>query len=208
MLRKETMANYTEQYLEEVVAITQKLDPLEIENIVDSLVKIREHEGRLFMIGVGGGAGNASHAVCDARKTAAIESYTPTDNVSELTARINDDGWETCYTNWLKASHLNPKDAIFVFSVGGGTKEISTNLVDALKFARKTGATILGIVGVGGFTAQIADACVVVPTVNLKMVTAHTESFQLLLWHLIICHPKLMRAPMKWESTEVKHNIS
>lgn len=201
---------YVQQYLKEAVAIVRNLDQLQIQNIVDRLVTVRERSGRLFFIGVGGGAGNASHAVNDARKIADIESYTPTDNASELTARINDEGWETCYTDWLKASHLNSNDAIFVFSVGGGSEEerISMNLVHTLQFGKECGVMILGIVGRdGGFTAQIADACVVVPTVNLQTVTPHTESLQILLWHLIVSHPKLQRVPMKWEATANKFRV-
>lgn len=198
---------YIQQYLEEVAAIIRKIPKSDIQDTVERLVDVRERKGRIFFIGVGGGAGNASHAVNDFRKIAGIESYTPTDNVSELTARINDEGWETCYAEWLKGCRLNSNDAVFVLSVGGGSKEkgLSTNLICALEFAREVGAKILGIVGRdGGFAAQIADVCIIVPTVNQQTVTAHTESFQAVLWHLIVTHPKLMKTPMKWESVDRK----
>jgi len=198
-----SLMEYIQQYLQEAVTITQTLSQAAVEKMVETLIDVRAREGRLFFVGVGGGAGNATHAVNDARKIANIESYSVTDNVPELTARINDEGWETCYTEWLKASRLNSDDAVFVFSVGGGSKSanISMNLVHALQFAKGVGSTIVGIVGRdGGFTAETADACIVVPTVNPHTVTPHTESFQLLLWHLIASHPKIMRASMKWES--------
>ena len=154
-------------------------------------------------MGVGGSAGNASHAVNDFRKIAGIESYAPTDNVSELTARINDDGWDTCYANWLRGSRLSPKDAIFILSVGGGNTEnrISINLVEAMKYARQVGAKVFGIVGRdGGYTAQIADACVIIPSVNSTTVTAHTEAFQAVVWHMIVSHPDVLANQMKWET--------
>lgn len=196
--------NYTTQYLEEATAILGLLDRDSIERTLDVLLEVRRQRGRIFFLGVGGGAGHASHAVNDFRKIAHIECYAPTDNVSELTARINDDGWETAYRNWLKGSRLGPQDAVFVFSVGGGNAEnnISTNLVSALGYAREVGARICGIVGRdGGFTAKVADACVIVPVVNPATVTPHTESFQAVLWHLLVSHPKLKDAEMKWEST-------
>jgi len=196
--------DYTNQYLEEAGAILGLIDRDSVDEVLDILLDVRHHGGRIFFLGVGGGAGHASHAVNDFRKIAHIECYTPTDNVSELTARINDDGWETAYQNWLKGSHLRPEDAVFVFSVGGGNAEqkISTNVVAALSYAREVGARICGIVGRdGGFTAKVSDACVVVPVVNAATVTPHTESFQAVLWHLLVSHPRLKDAEMKWEST-------
>lgn len=195
---------YTDQYLSEAIEILQQLDQAVIERMVDLLVALREKRGRLFFLGVGGGAGHASHAVNDFRKIAEIEAYTPTDNVSELTARINDDGWETSFVNWLRGSHLKANDMVFVISVGGGDVEhnVSTNLVCALQYAQDVGAAICGVVGrQGGYTAQVADACVIVPVVNPDTVTAHTESFQALVWHLLVSHPRLKAAEMKWESS-------
>jgi D-sedoheptulose 7-phosphate isomerase len=171
--------------------------------MVNLLVALRERGGRLFLLGVGGGAANASHAVCDFRKIAGLEAYAPTDNASELTARVNDDGWETVFVNWLKGSRLNGNDMIFIFSVGGGDLErnISPNLVRALQYAEEVGASIGGVVGRdGGYTARLADACLVVPTVNLETVTPHTEAFQALVWHLLVSHPALQLSAMKWES--------
>jgi len=194
---------YTSQYLGEVREIVARLDQREIDRMVESLAELRRRGGRLFILGVGGGAGHASHAVNDFRKIARIEAYAPTDNVSELTARVNDDGWETVFLNWLKGSQLRPSDMVFVFSVGGGDLErnISPNLVRALEYTRQVGATICGIVGRdGGYTRKVADACVVVPTVNPATVTPHTEAFQAVVWHLLVSHPSLQAAPMKWES--------
>lgn len=191
------------QYLKEVVEIAERLDHEAIERLVDLLAMVRGRAGRLFFLGVGGGAGNASHAVNDFRKIADIEAYTPTDNVGELTARINDDGWETSFANWLKGSRLGPTDGVFVFSVGGGDAErgVSTNLVRALEFAKSVGARICGIVGRdGGFTAKVADVCIIIPTVNPETVTAHVEAFQAVVWHLLVSHPRLQTSPMKWES--------
>ena len=196
---------YAKQYLDEAVEILGRLDQTTIERTVDLLLELRGRSGRLFLLGVGGGAGHASHAVCDFRKIAQIEAYSPSDNVSELTARVNDDGWESCYANWLRGCHLNNADMVFVFSVGGGdaTKNVSANLVRALDHAREVGATICGVVGRdGGYTAQLADACVLVPVVNPSTITAHTESFQALVWHLLVSHPKLRAAEMKWESLQ------
>jgi len=195
---------YSNEYLAEVKLIVDRIDPKIIEGMVDLIVDIRKREGRLFFLGVGGGAGNASHAVNDFRKIAGIESYSPCDNVSELTARTNDDGWEKVFIEWLKGCKLNKNDGVFVFSVGGGNveKNISANIVRALEYAKVVGAKILGIVGRdGGYTAQIADACVIVPTVNPNTVTPHTESFQGVIWHLIVSHPKMRVSEMKWEST-------
>ncbi len=201
------MMTYTTQYIEEAIQILRQLDGDAIERMVTLLGDLRKREGRLFLIGAGGGAGHASHAVCDFRKIAGIEAYTPGDNVSELSARVNDDGWETTFVNWLKVSRLRAGDMVFVFSVGGGDaeKNISPNIVLALKHARQVGAKICGIVGRnGGYTARVADACVIVPTVNQATVTAHTEAFQALVWHLLVSHPKLRASEMKWESVKEK----
>jgi D-sedoheptulose 7-phosphate isomerase len=195
--------SYVNLYLEEVHQITAGLNKQAIEGMVDQLLALRAGGGRLFLLGLGGGAGNATHAVNDFRKIAGIESYAPTDNVSELTARINDDGWETVFVNWLRGSRLNAKDGLFVFSVGGGNaeKNVSINLVRALQYARQVGAKVLGVVGRdGGYTAQVADACVIVPTVNDATVTPHTEAFQAVIWHLIVSHPEMKVSEMKWES--------
>jgi D-sedoheptulose 7-phosphate isomerase len=196
--------NYVSQYVEEAVEILKRIDKQAIENTVDLLVSLREKGGRLFFLGVGGGAGNASHAVNDFRKIAGIEAYTPTDNVSELTARINDDGWETSFANWLRGSRLSSSDMVFVFSVGGGDLErnISANLVRALQEAKRVGAIICGVVGrQGGYTAQVADECVLIPVINPATITPHTEAFQAVVWHLIVSHPRLKFSEMKWEST-------
>ena len=195
--------DYINEYLNEVKAIAEKVDCAAVEKMVDILADIRKNSGRLFFLGVGGGAGNATHAVNDFRKIAGIESYSPCDNVSELTARINDDGWEGVFAEWLKGSKLNNKDGIFIFSVGGGNQEknVSVNLVRALELAKKVGAKVLGIVGRdGGYTARVADGCVVIPTVNAATVTPHTEAFQAVIWHLIVSHPRLKATEMKWES--------
>jgi len=196
---------FVARYLEEVAQVAGRLDRAAIGRLVDLLVDVRERGGRLFVLGVGGSAGNASHAVNDFRKLVGLEAYTPTDNVSELTARINDDGWDTAYANWLKGSRLGPRDCVLVFSVGGGDTErnVSTNLVRAVEYAKSLGARVAGIVGRdGGFTAKIADACVIVPTVNPETVTPHTEAFQAVLWHLLVSHPRLQKAPTKWESLQ------
>ena len=197
--------SYTAQYFEEATKILSLLDQSAVERTADLLLELRERSGRLFLLGVGGGAGHASHAVCDFRKIAQIEAYAPSDNVSELTARVNDDGWETCYANWLRGSRLNKDDMVFVFSVGGGDAKnnISANLVRALEHARDVGATICGVVGRdGGYTKQVADACVLVPVVNKSTITPHTESFQAMVWHLLVSHPKLKVGEMKWESVQ------
>jgi D-sedoheptulose 7-phosphate isomerase len=194
---------YTAAYIHEAIAILQQIDQNAIERMADLLAELRERDGRLFFLGVGGGAGHASHAVNDFRKIAGIEAYTPTDNVSELTARVNDDGWQTSYANWLRGSRLKATDMVFVFSVGGGDakRNISTNLVRALEYAKKVGATVCGVVGRdGGFTRLVADGCIVVPVVNAATVTPHTESFQAVVWHLLVSHPKLKIAETKWES--------
>ncbi len=196
--------SHVDSYFKEAVEIIRKIDRSQIERMIKLLVNIRDKKGRLFFLGVGGGAGNCSHAVNDFRKIAGFESYTPVDNVSELTARTNDEGWHTVFSEWLKNSNIDEKDGVFVFSVGGGNREknISTNIVNALEYAKSRCAKIMGVVGRdGGYTAAVADVCVVVPTVNPENVTAHTESFQSLIWHLIISHPDVMVHGMKWEST-------
>jgi D-sedoheptulose 7-phosphate isomerase len=176
-----------------------------MERMVSLIVSVRQDGGRMFFLGVGGGAGNASHAVNDFRKIAGIECYTPTDNVSELTALINDEGWEGVFVRWLKGSRLSAKDALFVFSVGGGNveKQISVNLVEALKLAREVGARILGVVGRdGGYTSRWADACIVIPTISDDTVTPHTEAFQAVVWHGLVSHPSVLMNEMKWESVK------
>ena len=196
--------NYTQQHLAEAGKIIEQLDSAAIDRRVDLLAELRSRNGRLFLLGVGGSAANCSHAVNDFRKLVGIECYAPTDNVSELTARTNDEGWETVFVSWLKVSHLRPDDMIFVLSVGGGNleKNISPNLVTALRYAKEVGAKVIGIVGRdGGYTAQVADACVIVPTVNPENVTPHSEAFQAVVWHLLVSHPTLKASPTKWEST-------
>ena len=197
-------AGYTRTHLDETARIADTVDADAVERLVAALVSVRSRGGRLFFLGVGGGAGHASHAVNDFRKLAGFEAYAPTDNVSELTARANDEGWDTVFVAWLLESRLRSDDAVFVFSVGGGSEEkkISVGLVRALTHARSVGATILGVVGRdGGFTASVADACVIVPTVNMAAVTPHTEAFQAVIWHLLVSHPALQVTRAKWEST-------
>jgi D-sedoheptulose 7-phosphate isomerase len=196
--------SYTAQHMKEAVEIIQKMDVNDIEKMADLLATVKEEGGRIFFLGVGGSAGNCSHAVNDFRKIVGIESYAPTDNVSELTARTNDEGWATVFVEWLKISKLQPKDALFIFSVGGGNldKNISPNLVEAIKLAKSVGAKVTGVVGRdGGYTAQVADACVIVPTVNPETITPHSEAFQAVVWHLLVSHPKLKANQTKWEST-------
>jgi D-sedoheptulose 7-phosphate isomerase len=203
--------NYISQYLEEAIQIFRLIDQKSIERMLDLLFEVRRQKGRVFFLGVGGGAGHASHAVNDFRKIAGIECYAPTDNVSELTARINDDGWDTTYRNWLEGSRLRQQDAVCIFSVGGGDAErnISSNLVSALQYAKQVGAKICGVVGRdGGFTARVSDACVVIPTVNPETVTPHTESFQAVIWHLLVSHPRLKASEMKWESVSASRTES
>jgi len=198
--------SYSQQHLREAVEIIQKMDVDAVEKMTDLLVDVKRGGGRLFFLGVGGSAGNCSHAVNDFRKIVGIESYAPTDNVSELTARTNDDGWATIFVEWLKVSKLSKKDAVFVLSVGGGNldKNVSPNLVTALQYAKRIGSRVTGIVGRdGGYTAQVADACVIIPTVNSKTVTPHSEAFQAVLWHLLVSHPKLKANQTKWESVVV-----
>ncbi len=196
-------APYTRQYLDEATQIIARLDAAKIEAMLELIVDLRRRGGRLFFLGVGGSAGNASHAVNDFRKIAGIECYAPTDNVSELTARVNDDGWETVFVNWLKVSRLRANDMVFVFSVGGGDLErnISPNLVRALEYSKHVGAKICGVVGRdGGYTARVADACIIVPTMSPETITPHAEAFQAVIWHLLVSHPALRAAAMKWES--------
>lgn len=196
---------YIKKYLDEAHKIIDSIDKAAINKMIELLNNLRENSGRLFILGVGGGAGHASHAVNDFRKICGIEAYTPTDNVSELTARVNDDGWSTAYVNWLKISKLNKNDMILVFSVGGGNSEknISLNIVKSLQLAKEVGAKICGVVGRdGGYTAQVADACVIIPSFNSKTVTPQTEGFQAVIWHLIVSHPKLQKFEMKWESVK------
>jgi len=197
--------DYVTRYFQEVQQVAAGIDTAAVNRIIDLMVDVRGRGGRLFILGVGGSAGNAGHAVNDFRKIAHFESYAPTDNVSELTARINDDGWDTSFANWLKGSKLSSEDMLLIFSVGGGDPErnVSMNLVKAMDYAREVGAKITGIVGRdGGHTAKVADACVIVPTITPETVTAHSESFQAVVWHLFVSDPRLQAAPMKWESLE------
>jgi len=195
--------DFVTRYLDQVGQVAARLDRGAISRLVDMLGDVRQSGGRLFILGVGGSAGNASHAVNDFRKIVGLEAYAPTDNVSELTAWINDEGWDTAYANWLKASRLVARDGVLVFSVGGGDAErnVSVNLVRAIEYAKDVGARVGGIVGRdGGFTAKMADACVIVPTVDPATVTPHSEAFQAVIWHLLVSHPRLQAAPAKWES--------
>jgi D-sedoheptulose 7-phosphate isomerase len=199
------MVDFIERYFQEVQHVAAGIDRVVVNRIIELMVDVRGKGGRLFILGVGGSAGNAGHAVNDFRKIAHFESYAPTDNVSELTARINDDGWETSFANWLKGSKLSADDLLLILSVGGGDPErnVSMNLVKAMDHAREVGAKITGIVGRdGGYTAKVADACVVVPTISPETVTAHSEAFQAVVWHLFVSDPRLQAAPMKWESLE------
>ena len=194
---------YSAQHLAETRDIVAALDPALLERIVEGLAAVRERGGRLFILGVGGSAANASHAVNDFRKICGFECYAPTDNVSELTARTNDEGWATVFAEWLRGSRLNAQDGVLVFSVGGGSleKNVSPNLVEALKLAKTVGASVFGICGKdGGYTAQVADACVIIPTVNPANITPHSEAFQGVVWHLFVSHPRLKVAQTKWES--------
>src|SRR5665647_3815628 len=194
---------YTAQHINESIEILRRLDQDAIERVADLLAKIKRSGGRLFCLGVGGSAGNCSHAVNDFRKIVGIECYSPTDNVSELTARTNDEGWASVFVEWLKGSRIKKEDCVFIFSVGGGNleKNISPNLVSALKLAKDVGASILGVVGRdGGYTKQVADACVLIPTVNDGNITPHAEAFQAVIWHLLVSHPILKKVETKWES--------
>jgi D-sedoheptulose 7-phosphate isomerase len=195
--------SYALQHLKEAAEILEKIDVTAIEKMADLLATVKADGGRIFFLGVGGSAGNCSHAVNDFRKIVGIECYAPTDNVSELTARTNDDGWASVFVEWLKVSKLIAKDALFIFSVGGGNleKNISPNLVEAIKLAKTVGAKVTGVVGRdGGYTAQAADACVIIPTVNPDTITPHSEAFQAVVWHLLVSHPKLKVNQTKWES--------
>lgn len=195
--------SFVEQYLEQTRAIAEQLNVGDIERLAERIAGVRDGGGRIFFVGVGGGAAHASHAVNDFRKLAEIECYAPTDNVSELTARINDEGWDGAYAAWLKGSKLGKRDAVFVFSVGGGSEEaaLSVNLVNAIRHAKSVGAGVFGVVGRdGGYTRQVGDAVVVIPTVNAETVTPHTEGFQAVVWHLLVSHPKVARRTATWES--------
>lgn len=197
--------SYTRQHLAEAVTIIQRIDIQAVEKIAELLADLKHQAGRLFFLGVGGSAGNCSHAVNDFRKIVGIEAYAPTDNVSELTARTNDEGWSTIFVEWLKVSRLTSRDMIFIFSVGGGNleKNISPNLVEALKFAKEVDAKVVGVVSRdGGYTAKVADACVIIPTVNSETITPHSEAMQAVVWHLLVSHPKLKTNQTKWESTQ------
>lgn len=197
------MTDYIEKYLGETAEIARRLDRGAVAKLLAALSETAAGGGRLFILGVGGSAGNAGHAVNDFRKIVGMEAYAPTDNVSELTARVNDDGWETVFSNWLKGSRLRKGDAVLVFSVGGGNleKNVSPNLVHAVRLAKEVGAKVLGVVGRdGGFTAKMADACVIVPTLDPDTVTPHAEAWQAVVWHLLVSHPSLRKAQMKWES--------
>ncbi len=201
--------SYVVRYLQEAIKIVEKLENSteQIDKMIEALLDIRESGGRLFFLGVGGSAGNCSHAVNDFRKIGGFEAYTPVDNVSEITARTNDEGWETVFVEWLKQSKLNVRDGVWVFSVGGGSKEknISANLVHALEYAKEQGATILGVVGRdGGYTAQVADACIIIPPLSADTITPHAESFQAVIWHLIVSDPRIMQKSNKWESVSAK----
>jgi D-sedoheptulose 7-phosphate isomerase len=199
--------SYARQHLAEAAEVIARIDVDAIERVADLLADLRERQGRLFFLGVGGSAGNCSHAVNDFRKIVGIESYAPTDNVSELTARTNDEGWETVFVEWLKTSRLSKNDMLFIFSVGGGNldKNISPNLVRALQYAKTVGSQVVGVVGRdGGYTAKVADACVIVPTVNPETVTPHSEAFQAVVWHLLVSHPVLKQKQTKWESASLE----
>jgi D-sedoheptulose 7-phosphate isomerase len=199
--------SYAREFLDESKRIIDSIDTNTVDKMVDIIDGVRSGGGRLFFIGVGGGAGHCGHAVNDFRKIAGIESYAPTDNVSELTARTNDDGWDTTFSKWLEVSRLNGKDALFVFSVGGGDLErnISANIVNSLKLAKKVGAKIVGVVGRdGGYTAKVADACVIIPPLNKETITPQVEGFQAVVWHMVVSHPKIVKNAMKWESVDDK----
>jgi len=199
------MMNFTKDFLKKTVRVAQEIDAADVEKMVAILAEVRSNGGRVFFVGSGGGAGHASHATCDFRKLGGFDAICPTDNVSELTARINDEGWETSIAENLKVSRISANDAVFVFSVGGGSdeKNISRNLVNAVKVAREVGAKVLGVVGRdGGYTAANADACLVVPTVDMALVTPLTEAYQAVIWHLLVSHPSLSKNTAKWESTQ------
>jgi len=200
--------NYIEQHLNETIEIIKQLDIKKIEHIIQTIDSVKKRNGRIFFLGVGGSASNCSHAVNDFRKIIGIEAYAPTDNVAELTARTNDEGWQTVFSEWLKVSKLNNKDAIFILSVGGGNLEnnISPNIIKAAQYAQQVSATIMGIVGRdGGYTAKVSDTCLIIPTVNKETITPHSEAFQAVIWHLIVSHPFLKKENTKWES--IDHSI-
>ncbi|MBL9007827.1 MAG: SIS domain-containing protein [Myxococcales bacterium] len=197
--------SFSRTYLDESIEVIRQLDDITIENLARGLASVRDGRGRLFILGVGGSAGHAGHAVNDFRKLCGFEAYAPTDNVSELTARVNDEGWDTCFSEWLRGSRLRKGDGLLVFSVGGGNREknVSVNLVRSLELAKEVGASVFGIVGRdGGYTKQVADACVVVPTISGERTTPHTEGFCAVIWHLLVSHPLLQRAPTKWASVK------
>lgn len=199
------MKSFTEAYLDESIRVIGGLDAASIESLAEGLAAVRAGGGRLFILGVGGSAGHAGHAVNDFRKLCGFEAYAPTDNVSELTARVNDEGWDTCFAEWLRVSRLRAGDGVLVFSVGGGNREknVSVNLVRSVDLAREVGAKVFGVVGRdGGHTARVADACVIIPTVASERVTPHTEGLCAVVWHLLVSHPKLQRSPTKWESVK------
>ena len=199
----EVKLSYSKQHLEETVSVVQGIDPEAVEHLVSKILEVKEAQGRIFFLGVGGSAGNASHAVNDFRKIAMIEAYSPADNVSELTARTNDEGWDTTFVEWLRMSKLSSRDALFVLSVGGGDleKNVSPNIVRAVQLGKSVNAKILGVVGRdGGYTAFVGDAVVLVPTVNPSNITPHAESMQGVIWHLIVSHPLIKEAETKWES--------
>jgi D-sedoheptulose 7-phosphate isomerase len=198
------MDSFSQTFINEGISLLQKLDVQAIEDMAVGLADVRAN-GRLFILGVGGSAGHASHAVNDFRKICGFEAYCPSDNVSELTARVNDEGWDTCFSEWLKGSRLRKGDALLVFSVGGGNREknVSVNLVKSLELAKEVGAKVFGVVGRdGGYTKVVADACVIIPTVSSDRVTPHTEGFCAVVWHLLVSHPRLQREKTKWESVK------
>lgn len=196
--------SYSKQHLNETIEIIKNINTQDVESVANLLSNVKKNEGRIFFLGVGGSAGNCSHAVNDFRKIAGIESYAPTDNVSELTARTNDEGWSTIFVEWLKISKLKKSDCLFILSVGGGSivKNISPNLVEALKYAKEIGSKVTGVVGRdGGYTAKVADACVIIPTANPDSITPHSEAMQAVVWHLLVSHPLLKVNDTKWESS-------
>jgi D-sedoheptulose 7-phosphate isomerase len=199
------MESFSKAYLKESTALIERLDPEAIERLAEGLARVRTAGGRLFILGVGGSAGHAGHAVNDFRKICGFEAYAPTDNVSELTARVNDEGWDTCFSEWLRGSRLRKGDGVLVFSVGGGNREknVSVNLVKSLELAAEVGAKVFGVVGRdGGYTKQVADVCVVIPTVSTERTTPHTEGFCAVIWHLLVSHPALQVSKTKWESVK------
>ncbi|MDC0188245.1 SIS domain-containing protein [bacterium] len=198
--------SFISQYIDDATEILELIDQDKIESMIQILLQIREKQGRLFLLGVGGSAGNCIHAANDFRKLSGIETYSPAENIAEITARTNDEGWHTVFAEWLKCSHINEKDAVMVFSVGGGNKEknVSANIVYALELAKSKNASILGVVGRdGGYTAKVADACIIIPPINPETVTAHSEGFQGVIWHMIVADPRMMQIKNKWESLDI-----